>query len=133
MQKLCEALGGEQCTQKNVTLFLASQKISTTEFFSENNFYALLAFLGCISESSDEEEEENVLEAIMIQKQESYDVEVKPKQVLPKEMNEDAKDVRRLTEMMEIEKAIIQSYQDNCFAKYMETNPCDENTSLRIK
>ena len=46
LQKLCEALGGEQCIQKNVTLFLASQKISTTENISENNLYALPAFFG---------------------------------------------------------------------------------------
>ena len=133
LQKICEDLEVQECNEDNITAFLTSENMALTANVPEKKFYALLSHLGYEFDSSEEENKEDVLNAIMLQIERKDEVEVKPEQVLHKELIEDAIEVRHLTETMEIERATIQANQDECFAKFILTNPCDADTSMAVK
>ena len=60
--------------------------MSITENVAENKFYALLVFLGCDFETSDDEDDENLPKPVKQQKTRSFAVEVKPEQVPDQEL-----------------------------------------------
>ena len=86
LQKLCESLLGQHCEEDHIAHFLTAYNMSITENVAENKFYALLVFLGCDFETSDDEDDENLPKPVKQQKTRSFAVEVKPEQVPDQEL-----------------------------------------------